>query len=49
MAKLTNYLKVIKDYWNTPKGRHDIIDYLRAILIVILLSIIISLVLAYFL
>ena len=49
MAKWNAYLRVIKDYWKTPKGRHDILDYTRAIIIVIVLTIIISSVLAYFL
>lgn len=48
MAPLKNYIRVIKDYWNLPKGRHDIIDYARAIGLIIAVTLVISLVLAYF-
>lgn len=43
-----SYLKLFKDYYATPKGRHDINDYLRAFLLFIIVSIIVALILLYF-
>lgn len=48
MAPLKNYIRVIKDYWKFPKGRHDIIDYARAIGLILMVTAVISLILAYF-
>lgn len=43
-----SFLKLFKNYYATPKGRHDINDYARAVIIIAIVSIIISLILAYF-
>lgn len=40
--------KLFKSYYATLKGRHDINDYTRAAVLVVIVSIIISLILAYF-
>ena len=32
---LSNCLKLLKQYYSTPKGHHDILDYSRASLILI--------------
>lgn len=45
---LRSILKLFKAYYATPKGRHDINDYLRALLLIIIVSAAIALILAYF-
>lgn len=45
---LRSLLKLLKNYYATPKGRHDINDYARAAVLIVIVSIIISLILAYF-
>ena len=40
---LSNCLKLLKQYYSTPKGHHDILDYSRAFFLFIFLSIIFSL------
>lgn len=46
--RIINYWKTLKQYWSTPKGHHDIIDYSRAIIIILTISLIISIILIYF-
>ena len=41
---MKNYLRTIKNYLKTPKGRHDFLDYLKAIVLIILTSLIIFLI-----
>ncbi|MBR6012836.1 MAG: hypothetical protein IK062_03510 [Selenomonadaceae bacterium] len=38
------YLKTIKNYLQTPKGRHDFFDYLRAGLLIFFTTLIVILV-----
>ena len=45
---LRSLLKLLKNYYATPKGRHDINDYARAAVLIVIVSVIISLILAYF-
>lgn len=45
--RLYNCFKILKQYYATPKGHHDILDYSRAFLLFIFLSIIFSLILIY--
>ena len=28
------YLHTLLDYWKSPKGKHDVLDYIRAIIII---------------
>ena len=44
---LSNCLKLLKQYYSTPTGHHDILDYSRAFFLFIFLSIIFSLILIY--
>ena len=39
MKKFLRYLRTIKNYWNSPKGRFDILDYGKAIVIFIVMVI----------
>ena len=43
--KIFGYLKAFKNYWQTPKGRHDFLDYLRAGIIIFLTAIMVMLIL----
>ena len=45
---MRNYLKTIKEYLNTPKGKHDFIDYLKAIILIILTSLILLIIIKLF-
>ena len=42
--KFFGYLRTIKNYWRDPKGRHDVLDFSRAGLIIALISLIIGLI-----
>ena len=33
MKKIRGYFTTLANYFNNPKGRHDVLDYLRAIVI----------------
>ena len=44
---LSNCLKLLKQYYSTPKGHHDILDYSRAFFLFIFLSINFFLILIY--
>ena len=44
-TKLIGYLKTLKNYLQTQKGRHDLIDYLRAAVIIIFTTIMMIMVL----
>lgn len=46
LKNLINCIKILKQYWSTPKGHHDIKDYGKALLLMIIISIIISIILA---
>jgi len=35
MKCLAAYWRSVQRYWQTPKGHHDIVDYARAIVIII--------------
>ena len=43
MKKFLRYLRTVKNYWNSPKGRFDILDYGKAIVYFILTTIVILL------
>lgn len=45
---LRRYLNLFKAYYSTPKGRHDIWDYLKAVLSFFIVSAIAAFILAYF-
>ena len=38
MIKVGGYLRTLKNYIATPKGRHDVLDYFRALIIIALTS-----------
>lgn len=38
---IVGYLRTIRNYWKTPKGRHDILDYLKAIVMIVLTTLIV--------
>ena len=42
---ILGYLRTIKNYLRTPKGRHDTLDYLKAFIIIILTTLIVMVVL----
>ena len=44
---LSNCLKLLKQYYSTPKGHHDILDYSRAFFLFIFLTLIVLIVLIY--
>ena len=39
-----SYLRTLKNYFATNKGRHDILDYIRAVIIIALTAAIITLI-----
>ena len=41
MRNLIGYLKTIKNYLQTSKGKHDVTDYLRAVIIIVFTTIVI--------
>ncbi|MBQ7476819.1 MAG: hypothetical protein IJT06_05430 [Selenomonadaceae bacterium] len=43
MKKFFGYVRTLKNYWRYPKGRHDILDFLRAVLLIGALSLILIL------
>ena len=42
---LNGYLKTIINYLNTPKGKHDFFDYLKAFVLIVLTTLIVMVVL----
>ncbi len=47
MSKIAGYIKTLKQYMQTPKGRHDFIDYTRALFIIIIVMFIVYFLLKY--
>ncbi|MBP8599178.1 MAG: hypothetical protein KBI24_08220 [Selenomonas sp.] len=45
MKTLTGYLRTMRQYLATPKGRHDSRDYARAVLLIVLSMLLVWLVL----
>lgn len=45
---IRNYLKTLKKYFQTPKGRHDILDYLKAMILITLTTIILLIIIKIF-
>ncbi|WP_196595286.1 hypothetical protein [Pectinatus frisingensis] len=41
MNKPCGYLRTIQQYLHTPKGQHDCLDYLRAILFMLIIMLVI--------
>ena len=41
---MTGYLRTLRNYLRTAKGRHDFFDYLRAALIILAASLIVGVV-----
>ena len=48
MISLAGYWRTLQQYWRSPKGRHDILDYARAALAVILTVAAVAMALAIF-
>ena len=48
MQYLKNCIRVFRDYWHTPKGRHDIIDYAKGLLLFLLISTMLAVIVGYF-
>jgi len=44
MKNFFGYLRTLKNYWRDDKGRHDILDFLRAGLIISATSLILILI-----
>lgn len=44
MIDVGGYIRTLKNYFGTPKGRHDAIDYARAALIILLTAAAIALI-----
>lgn len=42
---ILGYLRTIKNYLQTPKGRHDTLDYLKALVLIVLTTLIVMVVL----
>ncbi|MBR5914625.1 MAG: hypothetical protein IKZ58_09760 [Selenomonadaceae bacterium] len=40
------YIRTLKNYWRDPKGRHDILDFLRAGLFIAAVSLIVGLIIS---
>ena len=36
MDRFLGYLRTVRNYWNDNKGHHDIVDYSRALIIMLL-------------
>ena len=36
MGRFLGYLRTVRNYWNDNKGHHDIVDYSRALIIMLL-------------
>lgn len=47
MNKIAGYIKTIRQYLKTPKGRHDFWDYLKAAIIISLTMLLVFLLLKY--
>ncbi|QJW46443.1 hypothetical protein HA075_11835 [bacterium BFN5] len=47
MSKIYLYIKAIRQYYQTDKARHDLLDYLKAGLMMVSVMILIRLVLAW--
>lgn len=48
MISLAGYWRTLRQYWRSPKGRHDILDYARAALAVTLTMAAVAMALAIF-
>ncbi len=42
---MIEYLRTLKNYLRTAKGRHDFLDYLRAVVLILLTALIVGLIL----
>ncbi len=42
---LFGYLRTLRNYLKTPKGRHDTFDYLKALMLVVLTTLILVVIL----
>ena len=41
---MQRYIRTLINYWRTPKGRHDLIDYAKAIAIILSTTAVIALI-----
>lgn len=48
MQLIKNCFRIIRDYWHTPKGRHDIIDYAKGLALFLAAGTLLTALVAYF-
>ncbi|MDQ0203021.1 hypothetical protein J2S01_000717 [Pectinatus haikarae] len=47
MHRFRGYLRTLKQYLHTAKGRHDFLDYLRALFIMLMIMLVMYLLIKY--
>lgn len=46
---MTGFIRTLRQYWETPKGRHDIVDYAGALSCIVMTAVFIIAILEMFL
>lgn len=44
MKRIIGYIRTLGQYWKNPKGRHDIGDYFRCIMSLVILAVIVAII-----